>query len=78
MKKKQKGIVDPILFKTIIDKEKMTVQQQHREMLGKFIARQGMKICKGKVDITFEQVFEILNKTIEQTQKLKESYEKGN
>ena len=75
-KKKVRGIIDPIIFKTIIDKEKMTVQQQHREMLGKFIAAQGMKICKGKVDITFEQVFEILNKTIQQTQKLQKTYGK--
>jgi len=72
MKKKQ-GLNDPIIFKTLIDKE-MKIKQEHKELLGNFLIQQGYKIAKGKDDKTFEEVFEILKQTLLQTKKLKESY----
>jgi hypothetical protein len=75
MKRKfAKGIPDEWAFKNL---KVMTIKQEHREMLGKFLAAQGMKIAKGKTPITFEEVFSILKETIVQTKKLKEHYDKG-
>ena len=76
MKRKYiRGTIDPILFKTIIDKE-MKIKQEHTKMLGDFLVAQGMKIGKGKNDKTFDEVFEVLKQTIIQVKKLKESYDK--
>ena len=72
MKKKQ-GLNDPIIFKTLIDKE-MKIKSEHKEMLGNYLIQQGYKISKGKDDKTFEEVIEILKNTFTQIKKLKDSY----
>ena len=76
MKKAPKGIIDPYVFQNLKQTETMNIKKEHREMLGKFIAMQGMKIAKGKSEKTFAEVFEILKETMLQVKKLKESYEK--
>jgi len=76
MKKKQ-GLNDPIIFKTLIDKE-MKIKQEHKEMLGNYLIQQGYKISKGKDDKTFEEVIEVLKNTFTQIKKLKDSYEGKN
>ena len=52
----------------------MNLKQEHREMLGKFIATQGYKIMKGTQPISFKEVFEVLKQTLIQTKKLKDNY----
>jgi len=74
MKKKPVGLNDPIIFKTLIDKE-MKIKTEHKEMLGNYLIQQGYKISQGKNDKTFDEVIEILKNTFIQIKKLKQSYE---
>ena len=77
MRRKRKDIrgrVDPDAFKNLKTKNNMNIKQEHREMLGKFIATKGYEIMKGTTPITFKTVFDILKETIIQTKKLKDSY----
>ena len=75
MRKKPKGLNDPILFKTIINNT-MNIKQEHKKMLGKFIIEQGYKIAKGKDDKTFAEVYDILNESMNQLKKLQQSYDR--
>jgi len=75
-KKKVRGIIDPIIFKIIIDKEMTTIKQEHLEMLGNHLVKTGYSIMKGKNDKTFEEVYEVLKQTIIQVKKLQNSYER--
>lgn len=75
MKRKPLGLNDPIIFKTLIDKE-MKIKQEHKEMLGNYLIQQGYKISKGKDEKTFDEVIEILKNTFTQIKKLKDSYAK--
>ena len=53
----------------------MNIKNEHKVMLGKFIATQGMKIAKGKSDKTFAEVYDLLNEAIKQIQKLQQTYD---
>ena len=74
-RKSTKSIIDPIIFKTIIDKE-MKIKSEHTKMLGNFLVEQGYKISQGKNDKTFDEVYETLKQTIIQVKKLQNSYGK--
>ena len=74
MKRKKKGKPDEWAFKTLINNT-MNIKNEHKVMLGKFIATQGMKIAKGKSDKTFAEVYDLLNEAIKQIQKLQQTYD---
>ena len=75
MKRKKKGTPDEWAFKTLINNT-MNIKNEHKVMLGKFIATQGMKIAKGKSDKTFAEVYDLLNEAIKQIQKLQQTYDR--
>ena len=79
MRRKRKDIrgrVDIDAFINLKTTNDMNLKQEHREMLGKFIATKGYEIMKGKTPITFKTVFDILKETIIQTKRLRDSYER--
>ena len=73
-KRGSKAITCPTSFINLKTTNDMNLKQEHREMLGKFIATKGYEIMKGKTPITFKTVFDILKETIIQTKRLKDSY----
>ena len=73
MKRKKKGKPDEWAFKTLINNS-MKITQEHKVMLGKFIITQGYKMAKGKDDKTFDEVYDVLNETLNQVKKLQHTY----
>ena len=68
-----KAVLDSHAFKNL-KTENMVVKEEHLEMLGNFMIKQGYKISKGKSDKTFKEVYEVLKETILQIKKLEQSY----
>ena len=78
MRRKRKDIrgrVDIDAFINLKTTNNMNIKQEHREMLGKFVATKGYEIMKGQKHITFNEVFDILKETIIQTKRLRDIYD---